>query len=344
MLKDIVRYNKNIEIAVNQNDNFSILKNKKILITGANGLIASCIIDILNWLNINKGYNIQIKALVRNKKYSIKRFREYKNFEFIEQDVTEELKYYDSIDFIIHAASNSHPKAFSSDPVGTILSNFIGMNNILEFAINHNCKRVEYISSGEVYGQGEENIKSFKESYIGKIDPTNPRNCYPLSKLAAENLCVSYTNQYKIETVIARPCHCYGPTQTDKDSRASAQFIRNVINDRDIIMKSNGKQIRSYCYVVDCAIGILTILTQGKNCKAYNVANNKSIVSVKQMAETIASKENKKVIFEMPSDIEKSSYNSVTKSILDGSELEKIGWVPIWNFKSGIEETIEIMK
>lgn len=344
MLNNIERYNKNIEKAIINNDYFERLKNKSILITGANGLIASCIIDILNWLNVNRNYNIQIKALVRNKDHLLERFNKYFNFEVIEQDVIDKIKYKKNIDFIIHAASNAHPKAFSEDPVGTMLGNFIGMNNILEFACSHNCKRVEYISSGEIYGQGDINTHSFKENYSGKIDSTSPRSCYPLSKLAAETLCVSYSQQYNIETVIARPCHCYGPTQTDNDTRVSAQFINNILNNKDIIMKSEGSQVRSYCYVIDCATAILTVLVKGENCNAYNIANNKSILSIKEMAETIAKKYNKKVIFELPSDIEKRGYNPVTRSVLSGAKLENIGWIPCWNFEDGITETIEIMK
>jgi nucleoside-diphosphate-sugar epimerase len=344
MLKDIDRYNKNIELILNKNNYFDILRDKSILITGANGLIASSVIDVLNWLNVNRNYNIQIKALVRNKKNLLERFKTYSNFEVIEQDIINPINYKNDIDYIIHAASNSNPKLYVSDPVGTMLGNFVGMNNALEFAINHNCKRVEYISSGEIYGQGSENIDAFDEEYWGKITPTNSRSCYPLSKLASETLCVSYSEQYNIETVIARPCHCYGPTQTEKDNRVSAQFINNVLNNQDIVMKSEGLQVRSYCYVVDCAIGVLTILVKGENNNAYNIANNNSILSIKEMAEIIAQKANKQVVFELPDDLEKRGYNPVTRSVLNGEKLEKIGWIPCWNFNDGIEETLKIMK
>ena len=201
-------------------------------------MIASAIIDILNFLNEHENYNIKIIALIRNKNKILERFKKYQKLIAIEQDVIQPITYDFNVDYIIHAASNAHPQAFAKDPVGTMLGNFLGMNNILQYAISHNCKRVEYISSGEIYGQGEENINAFDENYIGKINSINIRNCYPLSKLASENLCISYSEQYGIETVIGRPCHIYGPTQTDSDSRASAQFIRNVINNKDIIMKS----------------------------------------------------------------------------------------------------------
>lgn len=343
MIENFKLYEKSIMKAVENNNFFQKLKNKSIIITGCNGLIASCVVDILNYLN-EYNYNIKIIGLVRNKKHLLQRFNKYRNLEIIEQDVIQDIKYKNDVDYIIHAASNSHPMAFSEDPVGTMNSNFIGMNNILQYAISHNTKRVEYVSSGEVYGQGDEKIESFKEDYNGKIISTNPRSCYPLSKLASETLCVSYSQQYGIETVIARPCHCYGPTQTEKDSRALSQFINNVLNNEDIIMKSNGSQIRSLCYVIDCAIALLTLLIKGENCNAYNIANKNSILSIKDMAEIIAKKANKKVIFHIPTDIEKRGYNTVSKLILNTKKIEELGWRPCWNFEDGIDNTLKIMR
>lgn len=340
-MKNLELYYESIKITL-EKFNFEALKNTSIAITGANGMIGSCIIDILNYLNVKYNYNINIIAIVRSN--ILERFSGYNNLSMIKQDVSQELKINKKVDYIIHTASNAHPMAYSKDPVGTMLGNFIGMKNILEFANEYGVKRVEYISSGEVYGQGDKDIMAFYEDYSGYVNPTNSRSCYPISKLASETLCASYSNQYNLETVIARPCHIYGPTQTEKDSRVSAQFIRNVLNNEDIIMKSKGEQVRSYCFVLDCATAILTILLKGENSNAYNIANKNSIISIKEMAEIIAYKTNRKVVFELPTELEKSGYNPVTKSVLDSTKLEKIGWEAVWDFDSGIDITLKIMK
>lgn len=336
-------YNDNIKRAL-ENNKFEELKNTSILITGANGLIASAIIDILNYLNVNFKYNIEIIALVRNKDNLLNRFKSYKNLMIIEQDVVNKIELNKKVDYIIHAASNAHPKAYSQDPVGTMLANFLGMNNIMEFAISNSCKRVEYISSGEVYGQPVENIDSFSEDYIGEIDSTNPRSCYPLSKLASETLCVSYSKQYNIETVIARPCHVYGPTQSEKDTRVSAQFVNNILKNENIVMKSEGLQTRSYCYVLDCATAIITILLYGKSSNAYNISNSNSVITIRKMAEIMTKMYGKELVIELPTDAEKSGYSQITRAVLNSSKLEKLGWKANWNFEDGIRETIEIMK
>ena len=343
MIVNINLYKESIEKVLKSNK-ISNLNNSSILITGANGMIASAIIDVLNYLNENNNTNIKIIGSVRNKQIVLDRFNEYKNLEIIEYDVNNELLYDGKVDYIINAASNADPKKFSTEPVETITSNIIGTKNLLDYSVKNNVKKFLEISSGEVYGQGSEDIKWFNEDYSGYIDSTNPRACYPLGKLASENLCVAYSKQYNLYTIIARLCHIYGPTQKETDSRVSAQFIRNVLNDEDIVMKSTGSQIRSYCYILDAITGILKLLESGENAKAYNVANNNSILSIKEMSEEIAKTNNKKVIFELPDDIEKNGYNPVTRSILNGEKLEELGWVPCYNFNEGITETIKIMK
>ena len=343
MINDLNRYFENIDKTLKAND-INKIKNSTVLITGANGLIGSCIVDILEYLNKKENGNIKIIALIRNKNRINPRFKEYENIEYIEQDVTKEITLKEKIDYIIHAASNAHPTSFSTDPVGTILGNIMGMNNILNLAVNSKCKRVLYVSSGEIYGQSDNENERFNENFIGKQDSLIARNCYPISKKAAENLCVSFSQQFNIDTVIVRPCHCYGPTQTEEDSRASAQFIREALKGNNIVLKSEGKPVRSYCYVVDCAIGLIMALLNGESGDAYNIANNNAVVSIKEFATIVSEKVGKKVVFELPDEIEKRGYNPVNRSVLDGSKLEKIGWKPCWNVKEGINETIEIMR
>ena len=249
-----------------------------------------------------------------------------------------------NIDYIIHAASNAHPKAFTTEPIETLLGNINGTKNMLDLAKESEIERFIYISSGEIYGENLDNIEGFEEEYRGYINNLSFRSCYPIGKVSAENLCVCYSKQYDIDTVIVRPCHIYGPTVTSKDSRVIAQFISNVLNNEDIIMKSDGKQYRSYCYVIDCITGLLTALIKGKRENAYNIANKESNITIKEMAELIANYENKKVIIEMPTRTEKSGYNVVQKSILKANKLENLGWKPKYNIKEGIKETIKILK
>lgn len=323
------------------------LKGCNVLVAGATGLIGSFLVDVLMLSNELLHYNINVFAMGRKKESLEKRFRSHLKspfFHAIQHDVKFPLRCGYHFDYIINAASNAHPLAFSTDPVGTIMGNILGVYNLLEYAKHNGLERFLFISSGEVYGQGNENVSAFDESYSGYVDNTNPRACYPNAKRAAETLCVSYTKQYGIDTVIARPCHIYGPTATKGDNRASAQFINNALSGKDIVMKSHGLQLRSYCYVADCVSGILTILLKGETGQAYNIANADSNVTIREMAEIIASVSGKKVVFEVPDEIEKAGYNPVARSILDASKLEKLGWKANYDMETGIKRTIDILK
>ena len=323
---------------------FKELKNKSILIIGGNGLIGAAIIDVLKYMNEFLDYNISIYTTVRKINKVPDRFKNNKQITIIEYDVLNKLNIDYEIDYVINTASPADPKSFSSNPIGVIETNFIGTKNILDYCSNNNIKRFLYVSSGEIYGQAMENIESFDENYSGKINPTSFRSCYPLGKLSAENLCICYKEQKDLEVVIARPCHTYGPTIQRNDSRASSQFILNVVDGKDIIMKSEGKQVRSYCYSLDCVTGLLRILVSGISGEAYNVANNNSIVSIKELAELISKNGKKKVVFEIPDENEKKGYNPVTRSVLNGTKLNDLGWIPCYDASKGVKETIEILK
>lgn len=127
-------------------------------------------------------------------------------------------------------------------------------------------------------------------------------------------------------SVIARPCHVYGPEFTESDNRVYAQFIRNVLQGEDVVMKSTGEQFRSWCYVVDCVSGLLHVLLKGENGEVYNIADEDSNITIRQLAELIAGLVGRKVIMKCPDDFEKKGYNMVSKSVFATKKLEALGW------------------
>jgi nucleoside-diphosphate-sugar epimerase len=141
--------------------------------------------------------------------------------------------------------------------------------------------------------------------------------------------------------VIARPCHTYGPGFTETDNRVYAQFIRNVLRNEDIVMKSSGSQFRSWIYVVDCAAAILYLLLKGESGEAYNVANNESNITIRQLAEKIAAIADKKVIMELS---DNGNTTPITKAVFSTKKLESLGWQPIFDIDEGLRHTIETMR
>lgn len=329
--------------AANEDLPWEKLEGCNILVTGATGLIGACLVEIL-MTHPNRAYNVYASG--RDEERARTRFSKYtkdNTFHFIKHDVQEPLSCNVDFHYIIHAASNASPNFFTKSPVEVMTANFLGVNHLLKYGKTHHLKRMLYVSSGEIYGEGDGRV--FEEDYSGYVDCTKPRSCYPSSKRAAETLCVSYTAEYGIETVIARPSHTYGPYFTTSDNRVYAQFIRNVINGEDIVMKSTGTQFRSWCYVVDCAMAILYILLKGKSGQAYNIADKTSNISIKALAEMIAGIGGRDVIIDVPTDMEKAGYNVVLKSVFSTAKLEDLGWSVRGEMKEKMQATIhELLK
>lgn len=309
-----------------------------ILVTGATGLIGGCLVEAL-MLNPKKDYNVYASG--RNVERAKSRFKNYvcdKSFHFVRHDVLCPLECNIRFDFIIHAASNASPNFFAQKPVEVIKSNIEGVANLIEYGLQNGMKRFLYVSSGEVYGEGDGRV--FSEDYSGYVNCATPRSCYPSSKRAAETLCVAYATEYGADVVIARPCHTYGPYFTEQDNRVYAQFIRNVLRGEDIVMKSTGEQFRSWCYVVDCVLALLYILLKGENGQVYNIADGASNITIKEFAEIVAGIGGKKVIIDLPNADEKKGFNVVKKSVFSTLKLEALGWKPLVSISEGLKRTI----
>ena len=332
-------YKNNILQIYEQDLPWEKLSGANILVTGATGLIGGCLVETL-MMNPNLDYNVY--AFGRNEERARTRFKDIANdmaFHFVKYDVMQPLQSDIRFDYIIHAASNASPNFFTQKPVEVIKSNIDGVANLMEYGLAHGMKRFLYVSSGEVYGEGDGRV--FKEDYSGYVNPTSSRSCYPSSKRAAETLCVSYEAEYGADVVIARPCHTYGPHFTEQDNRVYAQFIRNVLRGEDIVMKSTGEQFRSWCYVVDCVSALLHILLKGESGEAYNIADADSNISIRELAETIAAIGGRKVVIDLPDVDEKRGFNPVTKSIFSTDKLESLGWKPKNHISTGMNNTIK---
>lgn len=263
-------------------------------------------------------------------------------FHFLKYDVREPLNSDVDFHFIFAGAGVASPQLYSSDPVSVMKSNFYGVDNLLSYGVIHNLEKFVYISSGEIYGEGDGRI--FTEDYSGYVDCTTLRACYPSVKRATETLCVAYAYQYGVDISIARPCHIYGPNFSDNDMRVYAQFIRNVLHDEDIVMKSTGCQYRSWCYVVDCASALMYIMLTGENGQAYNIADGTSNISIRDFAEMIAGIAGRKVVIDLPSDAEKAGFSVVTKSVFSTEKLESLGWRIEGKMKDKIFNTIKAVR
>ena len=320
---------------------------KTVLVTGATGLICSAVMDILICYNESHAEPIRLIAAGRNEQKIRDRFAQYSDrpyFTSVRYDATSVGPDFGfNADYIIHGAGNATPGTIVREPVETMTANFWGLRNLLDHAVKHGTKRVLYISSSEVYGK-KDNDEPFREGEYGYIDLLSPRNSYSVAKRAAETLCASYADEYGVDAVIIRPGHIYGPTASEADNRVSSAWAYAVARGEDIVMKSSGSQIRSYCHCLDSATAILKALLCGESGRAYNISNPDSVISIREMAGILAKAGNVALRQEMPTNEEKKGFNPMSNSSLDASGLLSLGWKGCFDAETGFGHTVRIIR
>ncbi|WP_029322893.1 NAD-dependent epimerase/dehydratase family protein [Butyrivibrio sp. AE3004] len=326
------------------------LDGKTVMLSGATGLIGSFLIDALLYRNKHIGKNTKVVALGRSKERIYNRFGLDGDTEYFEayaqdvnDDISDELKQV-SADYILHLASNTHPLQYSTDPIGTIITNIIGLKNMLDLADSKKAERFVFASSVEVYGENKGDTERFSEDYLGYIDCNTLRAGYPESKRAGEALCQAYIKQKDMDIVIARLSRTYGPSMLKSDTKAISQFIKKGVDKEDIVLKSKGNQLYSYSYVADAVSALLYCLLFGKNGEAYNIADPASDITLKDMAEIVAEYAGKKVVFELPDETEAAGYSKATKAMLDSFKIKTLGWKAEYDIKKGLTRTIDILR
>lgn len=332
-------YKKDLQTAYDSVVGRNELAKKRILITGATGLIGSFLVDLLLFANEVYETEIEIYALGRDLEKLKRRFASHLDcarLHLVVQDVVAPLHFEEQLDFIIHAAGDGYPAAFREHPVETMTPALIGTYQLLEYARHNAVRRFLFVSSGEVYGMRSGFLQAFREDEDLRMRSMQVRECYPEAKRAAEVLCASFYQQYALETVVTRLSHIYGAGGTAGDNRASVQFLQRAAKGEPIELYSEGKQVRSYTYVADAVSGILTVLLQGKTGQAYNVANRNSVVSIAEFAKCMANIAGVNCVFKLPDQIQSKEQSPIEYAVLDSSKLEELGWIGKYAIEQGI--------
>lgn len=337
-MAEVSLYEQDVLRAASQDLPWHLLDGKNVLVTGATGLIGGAVADVL----MAAPTSCRVFASGRNQQRAEKRFARYTQsarFRFLPMDLTQPLEGDTDFHFVIDAAGGAAPRLYKEDPVGVMRSNLNGVDHLFQYGVRHALQRFLYVSSGEVYGEGDG--RPFTEDYSGYVNPLEVRSCYPSAKRATETLCACYGAQHHVEVVIARPSHVYGPGFTESDNRVYAQFIRNVEHGEDIVLKSKGEAFRSWTYVVDCATALLHILLLGKDGEAYNVADEQSNITIRQLAELTAGMAGRQVVFDIPDDATHGVTTPITKAVFDTRRLQSLGWQPLWHIEEGLRHTVD---
>ena len=341
-----MEYIKDVQAVCSQALPWEKLENKTLMITGASGLIGRCLIDTLMMANKLKGLNVRVVAVARNEERLKDFFGDFVNngmIHILAHDVTmpmDSVNIPEKVDYILHLASNTHPVAYATDPIGTITTNVIGLNNLLQLADKKHSERFLFASSVEIYGENRGDTELFTEDYCGYIDSNTLRAGYPESKRVGEALCQAYAKQRNMDVVIPRLSRVYGPTMKVDDTTALSQFIKKAINKEDIVLKSAGTQYYSYTYVTDAVSALLYCLLCGKSGEAYNISDKESDIHLRDLAAILAEIAGTKVVFDIPDATEQAGYSKATTAVMDSTKIRKLGWKAMVPIREGLRKTV----
>lgn len=313
---------------------FDMLKGKTVFVTGATGLLGAQVVKTLACSNRVMGTDIQVLAFARSREKAERVFGDLLNrgdVQVVLGDIDGQIKYDGHVDYIVHGASATSSRYFVSNPVETILTAVNGTLHVLEFAREKQAEGFLYLSSLEVYGTPADDAGMIDESYSGYIDPLKVRSSYSEGKRMVECLCASYAAEYGVPVKIARLSQTFGAGVEYNDGRVFAEFIRCALEKKDIVLHTDGKTVRSYCYTKDAVAAMLLILLKGESGAAYNVTNMDTKISIADMAQLVCDTFQEAgihVTFDLPDDVDAYGYNPQMVIALDSSRLLALGWKP----------------
>lgn len=238
---------------------------------------------------------------------------------------------------LVHAAADTASRGFVERPVETISTIVGGTRNVLEFARKARVGKVVFLSTMEVYGVPS--ADPVTESGFGSLDPAAVRSSYPESKRLAESLCAAYAKEYGVDVSIARLTQTFGPGVVRGDTRVFAQFAEAVLEGRDIVLHTEGRTARCYCYIDDAVSAIAAIARKGAAGEAYNVANPATYCTIREMAEALAAAHPPTRVVVDLSGAEGRGYAPEFRMRLSVEKLEALGWRP----RTGLVEAYDRM-
>lgn len=283
-------------IRANLEREFEEMAGKKLLITGGAGFLGYyLILSVLHW-NLKARSTIHVTVydnFIRGVPGWLKALEGSKHLTLVAHDMTQPLPTgVPDFDFIIHAASIASPTFYRRYPIETIDANVNGLRNLLDYCIEQKDRGkplagLLFFSTSEIYGDPPSEMIPTAEDYRGFVSCTGPRACYDESKRLGETLCVTFARQYDLPIKIVRPFNNYGPGLKISDGRVVPDFARDVLNERDIVMYSDGSPTRTFCYSADAIIGYYKVLMKGQAAEAYNIGMERPEISIAELAEKV---------------------------------------------------------
>jgi len=252
-------------------------------------------------------------------------------------DIRSRLVVEDRVDYILHAAAVTTSKQMVEEPYETILTTLNGTENVLALAREKQVRGMVFLSSMEVYGSPRADDIEMTEEKLGFVNPLLPRSSYPESKRMAEGLCAAAAHEYGVPVKIARLAQTFGAGISKDENRVFAQFARALRAGEDITLRTDGSKAHCYCYSADAVVGLLMLLTKGEKGEAYNISNESTFCSVREMAERLIAahpEAGTRLKFDIPEDVAALGFPPSSRMKVISGKMQRLGWRPM----VGLEE------
>lgn len=335
-----------IEIVNSISGDLKQLEGTTLLISGGAGFIGAYFLDVIEYANKHiakspcKVYCID--NYVTGLPNRIQHLSKSSNIKIINNDICAPIAITEDVDFVIHAAAIASPTHYRLHPIETIDTAVSGLRNLLDFAHKRNIRSFLFFSSSEVYGDPTPDNIPTLETYNGNVSFIGPRACYDESKRFGETLCATYRRLFNMPIKMVRPGNIYGPGMRLDDRRAIPDFINNVLRGEDIVVLSDGKPTRCFCYIADAMVGFFKILFSEENSE-FNISNDEQEITMYDLAKEVihvANNEKLEVKFEKSSDPEYLTDNP-NKRHLDLTKARTIlGYSPKVGLRQGLARTL----
>lgn len=331
-------------------DKLSGIKNgQSILITGGTGLIGRILTISLIQLSLKNHLNLKIYLLTRSKEKARKIFGFVNNdVKFIEADINNDLNKINldnNIDMVVHAAANTRSYDMKYRPVNVINSIVEGTRHVLEFANANHVQKFIYLSSMEIYGVTSLNDGIITENFTGNVNINSVRSSYPEGKRLAEVLVRAFAYQHNFTAIILRPTQTFGMGVNFNDNRVFAQFTREALLNKKIVMLTKGETIRSYVSTLDCVSAIIHTMDMVDTTDVFNIANSDATISIYELAQMIKRNlDNGTTIQIENTNAEKLGYAPVLQMKLSNAKLRAIGWEPEYPIEDMVKQLIHDFK